>query len=64
MMTVVFDQQCEVKPDKIEVRKAPGGNIVVNPSDPDATLAVPGKCSQQKVSGEVFSETDFPFEER
>ena len=37
-MADVFDQQCEVKPDKIEVRKAPGGNIVVNPSDSDVTL--------------------------
>ena len=146
MMAQVFQQQCEVKLDKVEVRKAPGGNIVVNPSDPDATLdghkgsgyqiqlsetcrpnnetqlivsaipeqahqsdsaamknvlcdlnknkllpeemladtaygsdenfcrcqsygvglvaPVPGKCSEQKASGEVFSETDFPYEER
>ena len=32
MMAVVFDQQCEVKPDKIEVRKASGGNIVTFPA--------------------------------
>lgn len=146
MMAVVFEQQCEVKLDKVEVRKAPGGDIVVNPSDPDATLdghkgsgyqiqlsetcssdnetqlivsaipeqahqsdseamkkvlddlskndllpkdmvadtaygsddnfcrckmysvelaaPVPGKCSEQKASGEVFTETDFPYEER
>ena len=146
MMAVVFGQQCEVKLDKVEVRKAPGGDIVVNPSDPDATLdghkgsgyqlqlsetcspdnetqlivsaipeqahqsdseamkkvlddlyendllptemvadtayggddnfcrckmvgveliaPVPGKCSEQKASGEVFTETDFPVEER
>jgi hypothetical protein len=38
MMAVVFEQQCELKLDKVEVRKAPGGDIVVNPSDPDATL--------------------------
>jgi hypothetical protein len=145
-MVVVFEQQCEVKLDKVEVRKSPGGDIVVNPSDPDATLdghkgsgyqvqlsetcspvnqtqlivaaipeqahqsdsnamkkvlvdlqkndllpaqmvadtayggddnfclcqrygveleaPVPGKCSEQKASSEVFSETDFPFEER
>ena len=146
MMAVVFGQQCEVKLGKVEVRKAPGGNIVVNPSDPDATLdghkgsgyqiqlsetcspdnetqlivsaipeqahqsdseamkkvlndldgndllptemvadtaygsddnfcrckmygveltaPVPGKCSEQKASGEVITETDFPIEER
>lgn len=27
MMATIFEQQCEVKLDKIEVRKAPGGNI-------------------------------------
>lgn len=146
MMAVVFEQQCELKLDKVEVRKAPGGDIVVNPSDPDATLdghkgsgyqvqlgetcspvnqtqlivvaipeqahqsdsgammkvlidlqkndllpkeivadtayggddnfclckrygveleaPVPGKCSEQKALSEVFTETDFPFEER
>jgi hypothetical protein len=146
MMAVIFEQQCEVKLGKVEVRKAPGGDIVVNPSDPDATLdghkgsgyqiqlsetyspdnetqlivsaipeqahqsdseamkkvlddlhqndllpkemvadtaygsddnfcrckmfgvelaaPVPGKCSEQKATGEVFIETDFPFEER
>ena len=25
---------------------------------------VPGKCSEQKATGVVFIETDFPFEER
>lgn len=146
MMAVVFEQQCEVKLDKVEVRKAPGADIVVNPSDPDATLdghkgsgyqvqlsetcspdnetqlivaaipeqahqsdseamkkvlcnldenellpkemvadtaygsddnfcrcksygvelsaPVPGKCSEKKTSGEVFTEIDFPYEER
>jgi hypothetical protein len=152
MMVEVFMQQCEVildpqtKSEKIELRKAPGGNIIVNPSDPDATLdghkgsgyqiqlsetcspsndtqlitsaipeqahqsdsaalkkvlddldhqrllpeelvadtaygsddnfcrcqrygvelvaPVPGKCSEAKSSGEVFSESDFPIENR
>ena len=146
MLAVIFEQQCEVKLDKVEVRKAPGGDIVVNPSDPDATLdghkgsgyqiqlsetcspdneiqlivsaipeqahqsdsdalkkvlddlhvndllpkemvadtaygsddnfcrckrygvelaaPVPGKCSEPKASGEVFTEADFPYEER
>ena len=146
IMVRVFEQQCEVRQDQVEVRKAPGGNIVVNPSDPDATLdghkgsgyqiqlsetcspenetqlivsaipeqahqsdseamkkvladlqgndllpkemvadtaygsdenycrckrygvdlsaPVPGKCSELKASGEVFTETDFRYEER
>lgn len=42
MMVKVFQQQCEVKVDKeeveVQVRESTGGDIVVNPSDPDATL--------------------------
>ena len=38
MLCTVFSQQCEVKLDKVTIRKHPGGNIIVNPSDPDATL--------------------------
>jgi len=37
-LCTVFSQQCEVKLDKVTIRKHPGGNIIVNPSDPDATL--------------------------
>jgi hypothetical protein len=38
MMCQVFAQQCEVQLGKVEIRKATGGQIIVNPSDPDATL--------------------------
>lgn len=38
MLKRVFDQQCEVQDEKVQVRVSPGGNIITNPSDPDATL--------------------------
>jgi len=33
----VFKQQCEVIDDKVDVRKKTGGDVIQNPSDPDAT---------------------------
>lgn len=38
MLKRVFDQQCEIRAEKVQVRSSPGGNIITNPSDPDATL--------------------------
>ena len=38
MMVKVFEQQCEVVGERVAVRKHPGGEIVCNPSDPEATL--------------------------
>ena len=38
MMVKVFEQQCEIVGDRVSVRSKTGGNIVCNPSDPDATL--------------------------
>jgi hypothetical protein len=38
MLKQVFDQQCDVREEKVQVRSSPGGNIITNPSDPDATL--------------------------
>jgi len=38
MLKRVFGQQCEVQEEKVQVRSSPGGNIITNPSDPDATL--------------------------
>ena len=42
MLVKVFEQQCEVVVEKeivhVQVRSATGGDIIVNPSDPDATL--------------------------
>jgi Transposase DDE domain/Transposase domain (DUF772) len=37
-MAKVFEQQCEVVAERVAVRKHPGGEIICNPSDPDATL--------------------------
>jgi hypothetical protein len=36
-LCTVFEQQCEVIEEKVEVRDKPGGNVIQNPSDPDAT---------------------------
>ena len=36
-LCTVFDQQCEVAEDKVEINDKPGGNVLQNPSDPDAT---------------------------
>lgn len=33
----VFEQQCEVMESKVEVKSHPGGDVIQNPSDPDAT---------------------------
>ena len=37
MLEAVFYQQCEVKEEKVIIRKNTGGNVIQNPSDPDAT---------------------------
>lgn len=37
-MAKVFEQQCEVDGEQVTVRKKTGGEILCNPSDPDATL--------------------------
>jgi hypothetical protein len=37
-MATVFEQQCEVEGERITVKKKTGGDIICNPSDPDATL--------------------------
>lgn len=36
-LCTVFEQQCEVTEDKVEINDKPGGNVLQNPSDPDAT---------------------------
>lgn len=37
-MVRIFNEQCEVQQDKIVIRKHTGGNVMQNPSDPDATF--------------------------
>ncbi len=36
-LCTVFEQQCEVVEAKVEVKKKTGGDVIQNPSDPDAT---------------------------
>ncbi len=36
-MKRIFDEQCEVQEKKVEIKSKPGGGIIQNPSDPDAT---------------------------
>lgn len=38
MLATIFRQQCKVIKDKVQLKKKTGGNIICNPSDPDATL--------------------------
>ena len=38
MLVKVFEQQCDVIDQKVTVKKKTGGEIIVNPSDPDATF--------------------------
>jgi hypothetical protein len=38
MLVRVFEQQCDVVDEKVVVKKHTGGDIVCNPSDPDATF--------------------------
>lgn len=38
MLVKVFEQQCDVVDEKVVVKKHTGGDIVCNPSDPDATF--------------------------
>ena len=36
-MKRIFYEQCEVEEEKVSVKEKPGGNVIQNPSDPDAT---------------------------
>lgn len=38
MLATIFRQQCEVIQDKVQLKKKTGGDIICNPSDPDATF--------------------------
>lgn len=37
VLQTIFDQQCEVRDDFVEIREKTGGAVIQNPSDPDAT---------------------------
>lgn len=38
-LVTIFQQQCEVVEERLEVRKQTGGAVIQNPSDPDATYS-------------------------
>jgi len=46
----IFNEQCEVVDGKITIRQNPGGNAMVNPSDPDASIDNKGTGYQVQVS--------------
>ncbi len=37
LLKTIFDQQCKVREEFVEICKKTGGNVIQNPSDPDAT---------------------------
>jgi hypothetical protein len=46
----VFEEQCEILDSKIKIRKHPGGEAMLNPSDPDASIDNKGFGYQVQVS--------------
>lgn len=62
-LVMVFDQQCEIIPTEndeesftIELKKSPGGNVICNPSDPDATYDGKKGAGYQAQLSETCSE--------
>jgi len=49
-MVTIFQQRCEVVNDTLVIREKPGGDVIVNPSDPDATVAHKGPGHQIQLS--------------
>jgi hypothetical protein len=49
-MVRIFSEQCEIDDGKVKIRKNPGGEAMVNPSDPDATIDNKGIGYQSQVS--------------
>ena len=56
MLVKVFEQQCDVVDDKVAVKKKTGGDIIVNPSDPDATFSGHKGSGYQAQIAETCSE--------
>jgi hypothetical protein len=49
-MVRIFNEQCEIDDGKVKIRKHPGGEALVNPSDPDAGIDQKGTGYQAQVS--------------
>jgi hypothetical protein len=62
-LVIIFDQQCEIIPTEndeesftIELKKSPGGDVICNPSDPDATYDGKKGAGYQTQLSETCSE--------
>ncbi len=59
-LQTIFDQQCELREEFVEVRKKTGGHVIVNPSDPDATYSGHKGAGHQVQIAETFNEDGDP----
>jgi hypothetical protein len=59
-LRTIFNQQCEVREEFIEIRKKTGGNIIQNPSDTDATYDGHKGVGYQVQICETFNEHGLP----
>lgn len=59
-LQTIFSQQCELREEFVEVRKKTGGNVIVNPSDPDATYSGHKGAGYQAQIAETFNEDGLP----
>jgi hypothetical protein len=59
-LQTIFHQQCELREEFVEVRQKTGGRIIVNPSDPDATLCGHKGAGYQVQIAETFNEEGLP----
>jgi hypothetical protein len=59
-LQTIFHQQCELREEFVEVRKKTGGNVIVNPSDPGATLSGHKGAGYQVQIAETFNEEGLP----
>lgn len=56
----IFDQQCEVREEFVEIRTKIGGNVIQNPSDPDATYDGHKGAGYQVQICETYNENGAP----
>ena len=59
-LQLIFDQQCELREEFVEVRKKTGGNVIQNVSDPDATYCGNKGPGYQVQICETFNEAGQP----
>ncbi len=59
-LSTIFNQQCEVREEFVEIRQQAGGNVIQNPSDPDATYDGHKGSGYQVQVCETFNEDGDP----